>query len=359
MCTYRMSAHARERWAERTDEPVPSDEEASRLIQESIEVQRHLEVYTPRGRRMTVPAMYWHPIRGLILVAHGPHKVIMTIITQDMPTGPRQRGVPSRTEEDGHETRGQGVLREAACERGMPVRQDQKASSGVLRLVLPGPACGTEDGPVSKAGSRIRGGVRGGCAVAANLPLVIVTAGRCLSYQPWGSAGDRMIDCPHYGECLRFAMDAGWGAWNCEACDLYSPEEPLMSACGTIQPKNKSQAVAPAAPSVPKFKQCIRCERVLEVNSENFRPNRTARDGYYNTCRVCHENQYVKSATSRPGGGLRTRVVLKLASKPDLLQRLADDARACNDTIERHAIWIIETYFRALDGEAVTPRGGR
>ena len=93
MCQFRMSAHAKARWKERIAEAPPSDEEASRLIDEAIQVQRHLDTYTPRGRHITVPAIYWHPSRELILVAHGKAKVVMTVITKEMPKGPWLRRV--------------------------------------------------------------------------------------------------------------------------------------------------------------------------------------------------------------------------------------------------------------------------
>jgi len=83
-----MSAHAKERWAERVSEEPPSDDDVSRLIEEAVQVQRHLETFTPRGRRLTVPAIYWHPARELILIAHGKQGIILTVITKDMPTGP-------------------------------------------------------------------------------------------------------------------------------------------------------------------------------------------------------------------------------------------------------------------------------
>jgi len=86
-----MTAHAKERWSERLAEPAPSNAEASRLIEESIQVQRHLEVYTPRGRKMTVPGLFWHPDRDLVLVVHDKQRLVMTVITRDMPAGPRRR----------------------------------------------------------------------------------------------------------------------------------------------------------------------------------------------------------------------------------------------------------------------------
>ena len=187
--------------------------------------------------------------------------------------------------------------------------------------------------------------------MAAALPLVMgmtIPPQGVSTHRPRRSAGDRMIDCPFYGECLRFAMDAGWRAWNCGACEMYSPEEPLMSACGTVRPR---KPVVKAPVLAPKTKACIWCGRELEVNSDNFQPYQKAEDGFGNTCKLCIQ---ARGRLSR-----RKKVILNLAERRPLLQRLADDARACNDTIEKHTIWIIETYFKALEGQDVAPRGGR
>ncbi len=62
-----FTRHFEERWVERVGPRRPTRAEAEAIIRESIQIQQYRDVYTPRGRRITILASYWHPGRGLVI----------------------------------------------------------------------------------------------------------------------------------------------------------------------------------------------------------------------------------------------------------------------------------------------------
>ena len=82
---YRFSKHAEEQWIKRVKAPLPAPQELDRIITECVEVQEFKrEVYTPRGRSMTILAAWWHPETGVILKTNDRTKVVVTVFTEDI-----------------------------------------------------------------------------------------------------------------------------------------------------------------------------------------------------------------------------------------------------------------------------------
>ena len=79
MSYYRWSTHAKERWEERIG-PVPGERELTRLISESVEVQKFRRTFTPRGRPITVLGAYWHLGRDIILKVDEKARKIVTVL---------------------------------------------------------------------------------------------------------------------------------------------------------------------------------------------------------------------------------------------------------------------------------------
>jgi len=76
----RMSVHAQEKWEERVGGPIPSPEELAGMIEESVRIQKPRDLFTPRGFRVRILALYWHPGRGVVLkVDHLRDKVVTVL----------------------------------------------------------------------------------------------------------------------------------------------------------------------------------------------------------------------------------------------------------------------------------------
>ena len=60
---------------------VPPSREVEKIISESVRIQRQRELFTTRGHRVRVLALYWHPLREIVLkVDHRSGKVV-TVLT--------------------------------------------------------------------------------------------------------------------------------------------------------------------------------------------------------------------------------------------------------------------------------------
>ena len=145
--------------------------------------------------------------------------------------------------------------------------------------------------------------------MAPDLPLV---------GNPTRGPGRRALWCSHYSACLGHAVRERWKDWHCLGCsesENAPGEEKTISACGSMSMKTEPKVVETKKP----------------------KPRKTAKGGK----RAC-----------RP----RTRLILQLNDHPALMAFLLKDAQECSDTVERHAIWILETYRKAIRGERVEPR---
>jgi len=73
-----------ERWGERLNSPVPSGREVEDMINESVLLQRHRDVFTPRGRRVRILAAYWVTAENIVLKIDERSATVVTVLTQDM-----------------------------------------------------------------------------------------------------------------------------------------------------------------------------------------------------------------------------------------------------------------------------------
>ena len=145
--------------------------------------------------------------------------------------------------------------------------------------------------------------------MAPDLPLV---------GNPTRGPGRRALWCSHYSACLGHAVRERWKDWHCLGCsesENAQGQETTLSACGSMPEINRGEK--PVEPEKPK-------------------PRPKARAGRK--------------------GAPRTRLILQLNDHPALMAFLLKDAQECSDTVERHAIWILETYRKAIRGERVEPR---
>jgi len=82
------SKHFGEQWRERVGGDVPSASALGRLIQESVFCQKQRDLFTPRGIRYRVLAVYWHPERDLVIKVDEAAGRAVTVLTPE--TGQRQ-----------------------------------------------------------------------------------------------------------------------------------------------------------------------------------------------------------------------------------------------------------------------------
>lgn len=93
----RLTEHFREQWLKRGNGPVPGAREVEEMIEGSISLQKDRDVYTPRGRRFKVLALYWNPEKDVVFKVDERRGTVVTVISKDMnhdpasPEGSRRR----------------------------------------------------------------------------------------------------------------------------------------------------------------------------------------------------------------------------------------------------------------------------
>lgn len=64
-----LSRHFEERWLERVGSEMPTRRGLGKILKQANLIQPYREAYTPRGRRITFLALYWHPGLNLVIKA--------------------------------------------------------------------------------------------------------------------------------------------------------------------------------------------------------------------------------------------------------------------------------------------------
>ena len=77
------SEHFCEQWEDRVGGPVPSASALGRMIEESVFCQKQRDLFTPRGVRYRVLAVYWHPERDLVLKVDETAGKAVTVLTPE------------------------------------------------------------------------------------------------------------------------------------------------------------------------------------------------------------------------------------------------------------------------------------
>lgn len=66
------------KWLENIGAPLPTSNEIDQMINESIIVQKQMDLFTSRGRPCRILAIYWHPERDVVFkVDHKVGKVVL------------------------------------------------------------------------------------------------------------------------------------------------------------------------------------------------------------------------------------------------------------------------------------------
>ena len=79
-----LSRHFRERWEERVGEPIPSPEEIEKLIrrQDTKWLQKCRDLYTSRGRKYRVLALYWIKERNMVIKIDEKNNVAVSVMSR-------------------------------------------------------------------------------------------------------------------------------------------------------------------------------------------------------------------------------------------------------------------------------------
>lgn len=71
------TVHFEDQWRKRVDLVLPSVEELNNAVSDSIRLQGQRDLFTTRGRRFRVLAMYWNPDRRVVFkVDHETRKLV-------------------------------------------------------------------------------------------------------------------------------------------------------------------------------------------------------------------------------------------------------------------------------------------
>ena len=79
-----MTEHFRLRWRQRVDSVLPTPKGLSAMIRGAVCVQKYREVFTPRGRRITILAAFWLPDLNIIVKADMRRNCAITVITPNI-----------------------------------------------------------------------------------------------------------------------------------------------------------------------------------------------------------------------------------------------------------------------------------
>jgi len=80
-----LSRHFRERWEERVGEPVPSPEEVEKMVRrhDTRWLQKCRDLYTTRGRKYRVLALYWIRDRNVVIKVDEKNDVAVSVMTRE------------------------------------------------------------------------------------------------------------------------------------------------------------------------------------------------------------------------------------------------------------------------------------
>ena len=73
--------HFCDQWRAEIGPDLPSPEDIGRMVAESVYCQQYRDLFTPRGRRYRVLAVYWHPERDLVLKIDEHDNRAVTVLT--------------------------------------------------------------------------------------------------------------------------------------------------------------------------------------------------------------------------------------------------------------------------------------
>ena len=80
----KLSKHFRERWKERVKKPIPTVKEIEEMIDGALFLQRCKDLFTARGIRQRILAMYWITDQGIIIKMDEKTGTAVTVMASDM-----------------------------------------------------------------------------------------------------------------------------------------------------------------------------------------------------------------------------------------------------------------------------------
>lgn len=81
MILWKLSRNFEKNWLENIGPPLPTSDEIDQMINESIIVQKQMDLFTSRGRLYRVLAIYWHPEREMVFKVDFKRRKTVTLIT--------------------------------------------------------------------------------------------------------------------------------------------------------------------------------------------------------------------------------------------------------------------------------------
>lgn len=79
----KLSKHFLYRWKERVKKPIPAAKEIDEMVGRGLYLQRCRDLYTARGIKQRILALYWVPDQNFIIKLDEKKGVAVTILTSD------------------------------------------------------------------------------------------------------------------------------------------------------------------------------------------------------------------------------------------------------------------------------------
>ena len=80
----KLSRHFRDRWKERVKSNIPDIKEVEDMIDGALFLQRGRDLFTAKGLRRRILALYWVPDQNLIIKFDEKAGIAVTVLTPDM-----------------------------------------------------------------------------------------------------------------------------------------------------------------------------------------------------------------------------------------------------------------------------------
>ena len=78
-----LTEHFREQWRRRGNGPVPSEDEVRRMVDKSVRIQKGTELFTARGYRVRIMALYWYAEKDVIFKIDTKNERVVTVLSPE------------------------------------------------------------------------------------------------------------------------------------------------------------------------------------------------------------------------------------------------------------------------------------
>jgi len=76
--------HFNDRWEERVAPQLPSVRELNEIIEGSVRIQKQRDLFTPKGYRQRVLALYWNPDKNVVFKVDQKAGKVVTCLTPEL-----------------------------------------------------------------------------------------------------------------------------------------------------------------------------------------------------------------------------------------------------------------------------------